>query len=48
MQLSKTLKTFSEFFSQFLKSSSNYERFEGKDDIHSQCFSEIIDCQRYG
>ena len=48
MELCKTLKTFSECFSQFLKSSSNFERFERKDDIHSQCISEIIDCQRYG
>ena len=48
MQLSKKLKTFSQFFFPFLKSSSNFEHFEKKDDIHSQCISEIIDCQRYG
>ena len=48
MQLSKNLKTFSHFFCPFLKSSSNFEHFEQKDDIHRQCISEIIDCQRYG
>ena len=48
MQLSKNLKTFSDFFCPFLKSSSNFEHFEQKDDIHRQCISEIIDCQRYG
>ena len=48
MQLSKKLKTFPEFFFPFLKSSSYFEHFEKKDDIHSQCISEIIDCQRYG
>ena len=47
MQLSKKLKTFPQFFFPFLKSSSNFEHFEKKDDIHSQCISEIIDCQRY-
>ena len=48
MTLSKKVKTFSQFFSPFLKSSSSFENFEEKDDIHSQCISEIIDSQRYG
>ena len=48
MQLSKKLKAFSGFFSPFSKSSSNFEHFEKKDEIHSQCIYEIIDCQRYG
>ena len=48
MLLSKRLKTFSEFLSPFSKSSSNFEHFEKKDDIQSQCICEIIDCQRYG
>ena len=48
MQLSKKLKAFPQFFFPFLKSSSNFEHFEKKDDILSQCISEIIDCQRYG
>ena len=42
------MHAFSEFFSPFLKSTSNFEHFEKKDDIHSQRISEIIDCQRYG
>ena len=48
MQLSKKLKIFSQCFSPFSKSSSNFEHFGKKDDIHSQCIYEIIDCQRYG
>ena len=44
MQLSKKLKTFPEFFFPFLKSSSNFEHFQTKDDIHCQFISEIIDC----
>ena len=48
MQFSKKLKTFSEVFCRFSKSSSNFEHFGKKDDIHSKCISEIIDCQRYG
>ena len=47
-QLSKKLKKIDEFFFVFFKSSSNFERFEKRDDIHSQCISEIIDCQRHG
>ena len=47
-QLSKKLKTLSEFISPFLKSSSHFGHFEKKDDIHSQCISENIDCQSYG
>ena len=46
MQLSKKLKTFPQFFFPFLKSSSNFEHFEKKDDIHSQCISETIEPQR--
>ena len=48
MQLSKKVKTFSQFFAPFLKSSSNFEHFEKKDDIDSECISENIDCERYG
>ena len=47
IQWSKKLKTFRHFFFAFLKSSSNFEHFQKKDDIHSQCISVIIDCQRY-
>ena len=48
MQLSKKLKIFSAIVFPLGKSSSNIEHFEKKDDIHSQCIYEIIDCQRYG
>ena len=48
MQLYEKLKIFSRFFISFSKYSWNFEHFEKKNDIHSQCISEIIDCQRYG
>ena len=48
MQLSKKVKTFSQFFSPFLKSSSKFENFEKNDEIYSQCIAELIDCQRHG
>ena len=34
MQLSRTQKTFSDFFAPFLKSSLNFEHFQTKDDSH--------------
>ena len=40
--LSHKQKTFSQFFSAFLKSTLNYEHSGKKDDPHSQCISEII------
>ena len=43
MQLSKKQKTFSELFSAFLKSRSNFHHFEKKCDPHSLCISEITD-----
>ena len=48
LQLSKKVKMFFDFFSPFLKSSSNFAHFEEKDDIHSQSISQDIDCERYG
>ena len=45
MFLSQKQKTFSQFFSSFLKSSINLERFRKKDDPHSWCISEIMDSQ---
>ena len=48
MQLSEKLKLFAEILFPFSKYSSNFEHFETKDDIQSQCIYEIIDCQRYG
>ena len=46
MQLSWKQKTFSDFFSAFLKSSWNFERFLKKDDPHSWCISEITDPEK--
>ena len=49
MQLSKSLKTFSQHYPQFVQCPSNFKRFEKKkNEIHSRCISEIIDCQIYG
>ena len=48
MQLSRKQKTFSEFFSAFLKSSLNFEHFEKRNDRHSWCISEITDSEKCG
>ena len=39
--LSEKQKTFSEFFSAFLKSTLNFAHFQRKDDPHSRCISQI-------
>ena len=39
--LSQKQKTFSEFFSAFLKSTLNFEHSGKKDDPHSRCISPI-------
>ena len=39
--LSQKQKTFSQFFSAFLKSTLNYEHSGKKDDPHSRCISQI-------
>ena len=39
--LSQKRKTFSEFFSAFLKPTLNFEHFQKKDDPHSRCSSQI-------
>ena len=39
--LSQKPKTFSEFFSAFLKSTLNFAHFQKKDDSHSRCISQI-------
>ena len=39
--LSQKGKTFSQFFSPFLKSTLNFEHFQKKDDPHSRCISQI-------
>ena len=48
MQLPKKQKTFSEFFSAFLKRKLNFELFQNLDDRHTRCISEIMDCKRRG
>ena len=48
MLLSGKQKTFSEFFSSFLKSSLNLEHFPKKDDPHSSCVSKITASQKHG
>ena len=45
MQVSRKQKTFSQFFSAFLKSSLNFEHFSKKDDPPWWCISEIMDPQ---
>ena len=46
MQLSRKQKTFSEFFSAFLKSSLNFEHFQKKDDSHSWGISKITESEK--
>ena len=46
MQLSKKRKNFSDFFTPFLRSTSNVKHFEKKGSPHSLCISEITDWER--
>ena len=39
--VSEKRKTFSQFFSAFLKSTLNFAHFQKKDDPHSRCISQI-------
>ena len=48
MQLPRKQKTFSQFFSSYLKSSLNLEYLQTKDDTHSRCISDITDYQKHG
>ena len=48
MQLSRKQKSFSEFFSAFLKSSLNFEHFQKKDDSHRSDISEMRDSEKHG
>ena len=48
MQLSRTQKTFTEFFSQFLKSSLNFELFQKKGDSHSLGLSKFPESEKQG
>ena len=45
MHLSQKQKSFSNFFSAFLKSSLNFEQFQTNDDPHSWFMSEITDSE---
>ena len=45
-QLSRKQKSFSDFFSAFLKSSSNFEHFLEKDDLDCWFISEIADSEQ--
>ena len=46
MQLSRKEKTFSDFFSPFLKSCLNFEHILEKDDPYSWCISEITHSEK--
>ena len=48
MQLSQKLKTFSEFFLAFSKSTLNFEHFQKKDDAHSLFICEATACEKHG
>ena len=48
MQLYRKQKTFSDFFSAFLKSSLNFEHFQKKDDSHSWGISKITESEKQG
>ena len=47
MQLSQKDETLFQFFSQFLKSSLNFEHFQKQDDCHSSDISEITDSEKH-
>ena len=46
MQLCKTLNFFYQFFIAFPKSTSNFQHFEKKDQVHNSAISDIIDSER--
>ena len=48
MQLSKKVKTFSEFFLAFSKSRLNFEHFQKKDEAHSLFICEVTACEKHG
>ena len=48
MKMSKKLKTFSQFFSAFSKSSLNFEHFQKEDDAHSLFICEATACEKPG
>ena len=48
MQLSEKLKTFSQFFPAFSKSSWSFEHFQKEDDAHSLFISEGTAWEKHG
>ena len=46
MQLYLKLEIISQFFCKFLKSTSNFEDFEKRDELRSWFFPEIKDCKK--
>ena len=46
MQLSKKLKTYYQFSILFLQSTSNFQQFEEKDQVHSSTLFDIMDSER--
>ena len=48
LQLSQTLKSFSEFFPAFSKSRLNFEHFQKKDEAHSLFICEATACEKRG
>ena len=48
MQLSQKLKTFSQFFNVFSKSSLNFIYFRKRDETHSLFISEAATCKKCG
>ena len=46
IQLSQRQKKFPQSFAAFLKLTSNFEKFEKKDDSHSLCMLETKNCKR--
>ena len=48
MQLPEKVKTFSEFFSTFLKSRLNFASFQKKDDANSLFIAEATACGKRG
>ena len=48
MQLSLKATIFSDFFVQFLESTSNFKHFEKQDDSHSSFIWENRHCERVG
>ena len=41
-------KKFFQFFAPFLKPKSNFKHFDKKDDRHSLCALQIMDCEKRG